>query len=183
MVVYSRNMVYSAMFLILTFFNAAALFILVQAEFLAMLLIVVYVGAIAVLFLFVIMMMNVDEKIIKKTFNKHAPILITISIILFLEILLVIKLSNTPFKTIGNYTTNKEISNTAAIGKILYTDFILPFQICGGILFVAMIGAILLTLRDDNKMVRKQNIASQTSRSKENSLKIVKVKPNQGINI
>lgn len=172
------------MFLILAFFNAAALFVLVGAEFLAMLLVVVYVGAIAVLFLFVVMMLNVDSTKIKQEFNKYTPILLCFSVILFLEIFLVLKIS-----AAGNYATTsivptpENIHNTKALGNILYTQFFLPFELAGGILFVAMIGAIVLTLSDKNRFIRKQKISDQVFRNKANSLEIIKVKSGEGINL
>lgn len=184
MVLVSRNMVYSVMFLILCFVNAASLFILVGAEFLAMLLIVVYVGAIAVLFLFVVMMLNVDVKFKKEKINKYLPILIMVGAILFVELILALKFSSIKIhETTSLFATNYGISNVKAIGNILYTDFVIPFQLCGAILFVAMIGAIVLTLRDDKRFIRTQIISKQTSRNKENSIEVVKVKSGQGVKV
>jgi len=181
-VVSARNMVHAVMFLVLCFLNAAALFVLVGAEFLAMLLIVVYVGAIAVLFLFVVMMLNVDFKEIKHKINRNLPILILIGIVMLCEIILITKFSEIKFyNTKTLFPIPNDVSNTKAIGNILYTDFILPFQISGAILFVAMIGAIALTLRENNRFVRKQNIFNQTIRNKANSLEIIKVKSGEGI--
>lgn len=180
----AKNTVHGVMFLVLAFINAAALFILLKAEFLAMLLVVVYVGAIAVLFLFVVMMLDVDSKQIKREFNRHTPLLILVSIVIFTEIFLIVKMSN-----IKLYETNKlfpiteNIPNTQAIGNVLYTDFILPFQISGAVLFVAMIGAIVLTLRDETRFIKKQKISDQVFRNKENSLEIVKVKSGKGIDL
>lgn len=183
-VVSTRNMVHAVMFLILAFLNAAALFILLGAEFLAMLLIVVYVGAIAVLFLFVIMMLNVDQKEIRRKINRHLPLLILVAVIFFFEIMLVTKFSSIKsYETKLLFATPTDIQNTNAIGNLLYTDFILPFQLAGAILFVAMIGAIILTLRDETRFIRKQKISDQISRTKANSLKIVKVKFGEGINL
>ncbi len=183
-VVSTRNSVYSVMFLILAFFNAAALFILLGAEFLAMLLVVVYVGAIAVLFLFVVMMLNVDSSMIKEKAWRYAPLLICLALIFFTEIFLILKASNTyPYTKISLFPILPEIQNTKAIGNILYTDFVLPFQLAGCVLFVAMIGAIVLTLKANKRFIRKQNITNQVLRNKANSLEIVKIKPNEGINI
>ncbi len=181
-VVSARNMVHSVMFLVLSFLNAAALFVILGAEFLAMLLIVVYVGAIAVLFLFVVMMLNVDIKNLNAKANKHLPVLLLIGVVMLSEIVLIIKFSSLKFydtKTL--FPTPDNITNSAAIGNILYTDFILPFQISGAILFVAMIGAIVLTLKEDGRFIRKQVILSQNSRNKQNSLRIVQVKSGEGI--
>jgi NADH-quinone oxidoreductase subunit J len=182
-VVSCRNMVIGILFLILAFINASALFVLLGAEFLAMLLIVVYVGAIAVLFLFVVMMLDIDLKITDEI-NRKRPIFILISAVLFFEILTIIKFSSVKFYESKNlFPINQEISNVENIGKILYTDFILPFQISGAILFVAMIGAIVLTLRDELRFIRKQQISQQIARNKQNSIKIVKVQSNSGIDL
>lgn len=183
-VVSARNMVHSVMFLVLCFLNAAALFLLLGAEFLAMLLIVVYVGAIAVLFLFVVMMLNVDFKNIEKKINRHLPVLILVGIVMFFEIIVITKFSTAKFyETKLLFPTPLDIHNTNAIGNILYTDFILPFQLSGAILFVAMIGAIVLTLKEETRYIRKQRICDQVSRTKANSLEVVKVKVGEGINI
>lgn len=173
------------MFLVLAFINASALFVILGAEFLAMLLIVVYVGAIAVLFLFVVMMLNVDVNQIKEKTNRNLPILVLVAIILFSEIFLMIKFSstqNSPVSTL--YPISSDISNIESIGNILYTDFVLQFQLAGAILFVAMIGAIVLTIREEKtRLIKKQVIFTQTSRNKENSIEIIKVKSGEGIKI
>jgi len=171
------------MFLVLAFLNAAALFILLNAEFLAMLLIIVYVGAIAVLFLFVVMMLNIDLQISQEV-NRKRPIFILVGVILFTEIFLLIKFSSVKFyETKTLFQTPIDISNTKAIGNVLYTDFLLPFQLSGAVLFVAMIGAIVLTLRDETRFIRKQKVSDQTARDKANSLEVVKVRVGEGINI
>ena len=183
-VISSRNMVHSAMFLVLAFLNAAALFILLGAEFLAMLLIIVYVGAIAVLFLFVVMMLNVDNAEIKNEVSRKRPLLILVGVVMFCEILLITKFSSIKsYDTKLLFPTSSEIQNTKALGNILYTDFILPFQLSGAVLFVAMIGALVLTMKDETRFIRKQKISDQTERSKANSLKIIKVKSGEGINL
>ncbi len=172
------------MFLVLAFLNAAALFILLGAEFLAMLLIIVYVGAIAVLFLFVVMMLNVDNAEIKNEVSRKRPLLILVGVVMFCEILLITKFSSIKsYDTKLLFPTSSEIQNTKALGNILYTDFILPFQLSGAVLFVAMIGAIVLTMKDETRFIRKQKISDQTERSKANSLKIIKVKSGEGINL
>jgi NADH-quinone oxidoreductase subunit J len=182
-VISCRNMVIAILFLILAFLNASALFVLLGAEFLAMLLIVVYVGAIAVMFLFVVMMLDIDLKITHEI-NRKRPIFILISAILFFEVLTLTRFSTVKFyETKTLYPINLEITNVMSLGKVLYTDFILPFQIAGAILFVAMIGAIILTLKDEVRFIRKQQISQQISRNKANSLEIVKVKINSGINL
>lgn len=180
----AKNTVHGVMFLVLAFINAAALFILLKAEFLAMLLVVVYVGAIAVLFLFVVMMLDVDSTKIKREFNRHIPLLILVSIVIFTEIFLIVKMSGIKFyETTKLFPIAKDIPNTQAIGNVLYTNFLLPFQISGAVLFVAMIGAIVLTLRDETRFIRKQKISDQVFRNKENSLEIVKVKSGKGIDL
>ena len=168
MVVSSRNPVYSVLYLILAFFNAAALFLIAGAEFLAMILVIVYVGAVAVLFLFVVMMLDVDFVQLREGFQRYAPIGAIIGGILFLELIFVLgawsfaadagdmRLAPTP----------AGVSNTEAIGRILYTDYVYLFQISGLILLVAMIGAIVLTLRD-KPTARRQSVATQIARSAE----------------
>jgi NADH-quinone oxidoreductase subunit J len=182
-VVSTRNMVHAVMFLVLAFLNAAALFVLLGAEFLAMLLIIVYVGAIAVLFLFVVMMLDIDVAI-KEEVSRKRPILILVGIVMFCEILLITKFSGIKsYETTSLFKTPQDITNTQAIGNILYTDFILPFQLAGGVLFVAMIGAIVLTLKEEKRFIRKQDICTQVNRNKANSIEIVKVKIGDGIEI
>jgi NADH-quinone oxidoreductase subunit J len=185
LVAISKNTVHGVLFLILCFVNASGLFILLGAEFLAMLLIIVYVGAIAVLFLFVVMMLNIDEipKIAKKI---NLPFAAIISLILIVEIFLIIRSSYLTSKDLPKailYKTNNSITNTESIGNILYTDFIFPFQLSGAILFVAMIGAIALTLRDNERFIRKQNISDQVNRSTKDSVEVVQVESNKGIDV
>ena len=182
-VVSTRNMVIAVIFLILAFFNVAGLFILLGAEYIAVLLIVVYVGAIAVLFLFVVMMLDVDAKITEDV-NRKKPLITMLIVILFCEIFLITKFSTINYVEMNpQFPTPKDIHNTKAIGKILYTDFILPFQIAGAILFVAMIGAIVLTMKTEERYIRKQDISKQVSRNKKDTLVIAKVKAGEGINL
>jgi NADH-quinone oxidoreductase subunit J len=181
MVVSARNTIYSVLFLILAFLNAAALFVLLGAEFLAMLLIVVYVGAIAVLFLFVVMMLDIDKAELRHKINKNLPFLFIISGVMFLEIFTIIQISSLPVRISPSSPTPDDISNVKALGNILYTDFVYPFELCGAILFVAMIGAIVLTLKEQNPILKRQNIANQLLRNKSNSLEIIKVKSGEGI--
>ncbi len=184
-VVSTKNTIYSVMFLILAFFNAAGLFVLLGAEFLAMLLVIVYVGAIAVLFLFVVMMLNIDDKPEKSGFNKYLPITILIAGTLFVEMFIITQGSTILFgsSAIKSLPTPKNISNTKAIGDVLYTTFAYPFQLAGMVLFVAMIGAIVLTLRDQDRFIKKQNIGEQVGREKADSVKLVKVAAGEGIDI
>lgn len=182
-VVSTRNMVHAVMFLILAFFNGAGLFILLGAEYLAMLLIIVYVGAIAVLFLFVVMMLDIDKQV-QLEISRRKPLLLTIAIVLFAEIFMVIQISDSwHLNSNLRFPTPSETHNVKAIGQILYTDFILPFQISGAILFVAMIGAITLTLKEDNRFIKKQKISDQVLRNKANSLAIASPKIGEGINL
>ena len=182
-VVSTRNMVIAVIFLILAFFNVAGLFILLGAEYIAVLLIVVYVGAIAVLFLFVVMMLDVDAKITEDV-NRKKPLITMLIVILFCEIFLITKFSTVNYVEMNpQFPTPKDIHNTKAIGKILYTDFILPFQIAGAILFVAMIGAIVLTMKTEERYIRKQDISKQVSRNKKDTLVIAKVKAGEGIDL
>ena len=177
MVISSRNPVHSVLFLIFAFFNSAALFLMLGAEFIAMMLVVVYVGAVAVLFLFVVMMLDIKISEIKKGFQKYLPFGITIGLILLIELIIVL---NSDFNNIQiNQKSNTLMSNTHLIGSILYTDYILLFQISGLILLVAMIGAIILTLRK-REGVKKQNISNQNIRSHDQVIEVVKVKSNDG---
>jgi NADH-quinone oxidoreductase subunit J len=166
MVVTSRNPVHSVLFLILAFFNAAALFLIAGAEFLAMILVIVYVGAVAVLFLFVVMMLDVDFSAIREGFQRYAPIGAVIGAILFLELIFVFA-SWTFAEDATALRLNPMpagVDNTRAIGRILYTDFVWLFQLSGLILLVAMIGAIVLTLRG-KPVSKRQDISKQVSRA------------------
>ena len=175
----SKNPVYSVLFLILAFINSAILFLFLNAEFLAMLLIVVYVGAVAVLFLFVVMMLNVknEEKNIK--FQKYTPFTLLIVTVVFVEILYIFVSDDVILKNISLSENLSFKNNTIFLGNILYTDYFLLFQISGIILLVAMIGAIVLTLRSRTG-VRKQIINKQISTSKSDVIEIAKVKSGDG---
>ena len=182
-VIFSKNPIHSVIFLILVFCNATGLLLLFKVELIAMMFIIIYVGAIAVLFLFVVMMLNVDEKL-TDTINRKKPLITMLIVILFCEIFLITKFSTINYaEMIPQFPTPKDINNTKAIGKILYTDFILPFQISGAILFVAMIGAIVLTMKNEERYIRKQNISKQVSRNKNDTLVIAKVKAGEGIDL
>jgi NADH-quinone oxidoreductase subunit J len=182
MVIASRNPVHSVLFLILAFVNAAGLFLLLGAEFLAMILIVVYVGAVAVLFLFVVMMLDVDFAELRDGFLQYLPVGALIGIVLLAEILLVVGAW-----TIGGSTPRVAaapipagISNTEAIGLVLYTKYIYYFQAAGLVLLVAMIGAIVLTLRH-KEGVKRQNISDQVARTPATAIEVVKVQPGRGL--
>lgn len=177
MVVSSRNPVHSVLFLILAFFNAAGLFILLNAEFLAMLLVVVYVGAVAVLFLFVVMMLDINYSELREGFQKYR------SLGLFVGAVLLVELFATFFEYSGNVKSLPSpgaVHNTKALGQVIYTDYIYLFQLAGLILLVAMIGAIALTLRKRSG-VRKQVIADQNSRTRAETVKLAKVETGAGV--
>jgi NADH-quinone oxidoreductase subunit J len=171
MVVVSRNPVYSVLFLILAFFNAAGLFVLIGAEFLAMLLVVVYVGAVAVLFLFVVMMLDINFAEMRAGFQKYLPLGLIVGGILVFE--LVAAMYGDAFFNV-NLPVASEIPNTTQLGGVLYTKYAFLFQISGLILLVAMIGAISLTMRK-RVGVRRQSIADQNSRRREDVMEIVKM--------
>ena len=183
-VVAARNPVHSVLFLILTFFSAAGLFVLLGAEFLALLLVVVYVGAVAVLFLFVVMMLDVDFVQLRQGFLQYLPIGGFIGLVVLAELVLVLGTMTVDPNEVAAAAHPAPLagdaSNTAALGQILYTDYIYLFQAAGMILLVAMIGAIVLTLRH-RPGVKKQNIAAQTSRRREDGVELVDVQPGQGV--
>jgi len=184
MVIFARNPVHSVLFLILTFVNVAGLFVLIGAEFLAMILIVVYVGAVAVLFLFVVMMLDIDIAKMREGMLNYLPIGAVIGAVLLAEMALVFGtwvISPEAVKAIVSPIPNPDVvTNTEAIGLVLYTRYIYFFQAAGLILLVAMIGAIVLTLRHKPN-VKRQNIAEQVGRTPADSIEIVDVKPGQGL--
>jgi NADH-quinone oxidoreductase subunit J len=184
MVIASRNPVHSVLFLILAFVNAAGLFVLMGAEFLAMILIVVYVGAVAVLFLFVVMMLDVDFAELGRGVLNYLPIGGLIGAILLAELLVVVGGWAIGPNVTGAITAPippaGEVNNTQAIGLVLYTRYVYFFEAAGIILLVAMIGAIVLTLRHKPK-VRRQNIAEQVARRPATAVELVKVKSGQGL--
>ena len=184
MVVAARNPVHSVLFLILAFFNSAALFVLVGAEFLAMILVIVYVGAVAVLFLFVVMMLDINFVELRQGFIQYLPIGAFVGLILLIELLLVlgswVVVPDTKVFAAAPIPVAADITNTHALGNILYTDFVYLFQGAGMILLVAMIGAIVLTLRS-REGVRRQQIANQVGRKRSEAVELKKVQPGQGI--
>ena len=177
MVVTSRNPVHSVLFLILSFFNAAGLFILLGAEFLAMLLVVVYVGAVAVLFLFVVMMLDINYSELREGFQKYMPLGLGVAALLLAEILLTL-FSQGQLRATAPAASDTH--NTLALGRVIYTDYIYLFQLAGLILLVAMIGAITLTLRK-RPGVRKQVINTQNNRKRDESVEVVQVKSGAGM--
>ena len=184
MVISARNPVHSVLFLIAAFFNAAGLFVLMGAEFLAMILVIVYVGAVAVLFLFVVMMLDINFVEMRQGFLQYLPIGGLIGVILLIELLFIFaswtvapdaaNVAAAPMSTLG------EVSNTRALGLLLYTKYIYFFQASGLVLLVAMIGAIVLTLRK-RKGVRRQKVPDQLRRSRAESVEIKKVETGKGI--
>jgi NADH-quinone oxidoreductase subunit J len=188
MVISSKNPVHSVLFLILSFVNAAGLFILLGAEFLAMILVVVYVGAVAVLFLFVVMMLNVSQQknqwFTSSKSSSHIPVGLLISLIIFFELIIVVggwkykpDLLNSSTIIISETTTN-----THSLGNVLYTDYIHLFQLSGMILLVAMIGAIVLTFRERSGL-KRQSYFKQISREREDGVEVVDVENNKGVKI
>ena len=188
MVTVSKNTVHSVFFLILDFISISCLFIMIGAEFLGMIMLIVYVGAVAVLFLFVVMMLNVAQQknqwFVSKDSSRHIPIGLLISVIIFFELIIVIggwkykpDLFNSPKSSLEN-----EVSNTHSLGQVLYTDYIHVFQISGMILLIAMIGAIVLTFRQ-REGVKKQSYLKQISRERTEGVEVLKVASNKGVKI
>lgn len=175
MVITARNPVHAVLFLILAFFNAAGLFVLMGAEFLAMLLVVVYVGAVAVLFLFVVMMLDIDYANMREGFQRHLPLGLIVGGILLVELLVIFA---GPGTTIGVADVDLTRSNTQQLGDVIYTDYLFLFQLAGIILLVAMIGAITLTMRH-REGVKRQSIALQNARTREETVALVSVENNQ----
>jgi len=182
MVIVSRNPVHAVLFLILAFVNASGLFMLLGAEFLAMILVVVYVGAVAVLFLFVIMMLDVDFNQLREGFIEYLPVGILIGAVFLAELLLVAGgwIINPSISKAITSPTPTDISNTAALGLVLYTRYIHYFQLAGMVLLVAMIGAIVLTLQHKAK-VKRQDINVQNARTRDMAMSVRKVAVGQGL--
>ncbi|HMR31828.1 MAG TPA: NADH-quinone oxidoreductase subunit J [Geminicoccaceae bacterium] len=182
MVISARNPVHSVLFLILTFFNAAGLFVLIGAEFLGMVLVVVYVGAVAVLFMFVVMMLDINFVRLREGFMQYLPVGALVGIILLVELVLV-----TGAWVFGGDVAPAQpipppdqLTNTEALGRLLYTEYFYLFQAAGVILLIAIIGAITLTLRERPGVLR-QDIGRQVARSREATVELVKVRPGSGI--
>jgi NADH-quinone oxidoreductase subunit J len=179
-VVFARNPVHSVLFLITAFLSAAGLFVMMGAEFLAMLLIVVYVGAVAVLFLFVVMMLDVDFTQLREGFARYLPIGGVVAGVLTLEMVMVAVTVATNGAAAGQTTPDAsggtDVTNAEAIGRVLYTDYVYFFQAAGIVLLVAMIGAIVLTLRH-KPGVKRQNISAQNARTPATGMTIVDIKP------
>lgn len=183
-VITAKNPVHSVFFLILAFFNAAGLFVLLGAEYIAMTLVIVYVGAVAVLFLFVVMMLNINFEKLRAGFTSHLPVGVGVAVVLFAELASLLYgsiLSPAPFAVASSPIPDAtQIDNAKAIGRVLYTDYLIAFQLAGVILLVAMIGAIVLTHRQ-RLGVKRQNIAKQLARTRDEAVVMVNVKPGEGI--
>ena len=183
-VISSKNPVHSVFFLILAFFSSAGLFVLLGAEYIAMTLVIVYVGAVAVLFLFVVMMLDIDIVAMRQGFLRYLPVGIAVAIVVFSELFLAFYVSLDKPSPVAPamqiIPDSAELSNTKAIGKVLYTYYLYPFQMAGIILLIAMIGAIVLTHRTRGG-VRKQVIAKQLARKRSDSVSVLQVKTGDGI--
>ncbi len=179
LVIAARNPVHSVLWLILTFFSAAGLLVLIGAEFLAMLLVVVYVGAVAVLFLFVVMMLDVDFAELKQGTLRYWPFALLVGVIFLAELALASIVGLEPNPAAFDASPGAP-TNTEAIGQVLYTDYLLLFQLSGIVLLIAMLGAIVLTLRQ-RPNVRRQNVAKQTSRRRADAVELKDPTPGQGI--
>jgi len=188
MVTISKNTVHSVFFLILDFISISCLFIMIGAEFLGMIMLIVYVGAVAVLFLFVVMMLNVAQQknqwFISSSSSKHIPMGLLISIIIFFELMIVI--GGWKYKpdliTMKNLSIDQKLTNTHQIGNILYTDYIHMFQLSGMILLVAMVGAIILTFRKRTGL-KRQSYLKQISRESKDAVELVDIKSGKGVTI
>lgn len=184
MVIAARNPVHSVLFLILAFFNSAGLFVLMGAEFLAMILVVVYVGAVAVLFLFVVMMLDIDFTELRQGMLQYLPVGGVIGLILLIELVFVLgswALSPEAVATIADKApAASELTNTEALGQILYTKYVYLFQAAGIVLLIAMVGAIVLTLHH-KEGVKRQSIPSQVARTPATAIEVRKVKSGEGL--
>lgn len=179
-VVLARNAVHSVLFLILAFFNASVLFLLTGAEFLAMMLLVVYVGAVLVLFLFIVMMLNIDFSVLRARFSAYTPIAIIIALIMLVELIFSLTTYNFYKNDVNGLPLVSNVSNVESIGKILYTDYVFYFELSGLLLLIAMVASIVLTLHHRSN-VKRQSISEQVSRTKETSIEIKKVIYGKGI--
>lgn len=183
LVITARNPVHSVLFLILAFFNSAGLFILLGAEFVGMIMVIVYVGAVAVLFLFVVMMLDISFADLRKGAMQYVPVGLLIGAVLLSELVIIYggwQFGETQAANLATPLAGFEGTNTQALGRVLYTDYFLVFEVAGLILFVAMVGAIVLTLRT-RPGVRRQDISKQHSRKPEDVLDVQKVTPGTGV--
>ena len=181
LVIAARNPVHSVLFLILCFFNAAGLFVLMGAEFIAFILVIVYVGAVAVLFLFVVMMLYINFRALRQGFRRYLPVGTAVGLILLAELVLAATGWSTDAKALVAGAAS-DVDNTRAIGRLLYTDYFYPFQVSGLILLVAMVGAIVLTLRE-RKDARRQSVKGQLDRQPSDAIEIRKISSGQGVDL
>jgi NADH-quinone oxidoreductase subunit J len=179
MVINVRNPVHAVLFLILAFFNAAGLFVLLGAEFLAMILVIVYVGAVAVLFLFVVMMLDVDFAELRSGFTKYLPIALAVGVVLLTELIFVMGGFSIAPGAIQPLPPD-HVTNAQAIGRVLYTKYVYFFELSGGVLLIAMIGAIVLTLRNRD-YAKRQDVATQVGRRREDAIEVVRVETGKGL--
>ena len=183
MMVCSKNLVHSAIFLILCFINAACLFVLIGAEFLAFILLIVYAGVVAILFLFVIMMLDTGFKAINKEWKTYLPMGVIVSIVLLAELIMTdLSFNSGDFIAGGAINSTNQPNNTVAIGQVLYTQYFLPFQVCGLVLLTAMIGAIVLTLRE-RKQRKTQSPLEQTNISVSDVIRVTSVVSKNGVQL
>ncbi len=182
MVVVARNPVHSVLFLIMAFFNAAGLFLLLGAEFLAMMMLIVYVGAVAVLFLFVVMMLDVDYAELRAGFIRYLPVGALVGLVLLVELVMVVLAwAFSPKHSLATpMPAMDQVTNTEAIGRVLYTEYMFFFELAGLILLVAMVGAIVLTLRH-KAGVKRQVVAEQIARTPATAIEVKQVKTGKGI--
>ncbi|MCE9507380.1 MAG: NADH-quinone oxidoreductase subunit J [Alphaproteobacteria bacterium] len=184
LVISARNPVHSVLFLILAFFNAAGLFVMLGAEFIAMTLVIVYVGAVAVLFLFVVMMLDINFASLRQGMMKHLPVGGFVGAVLLVELAWLYKSwviqPEAALRALSPTPDPSAVTNTHALGQVLYTQYVYPFQIAGLVLLVAMIGAITLTLRH-RPDTRRQNISKQVARKAKDVLKVIKVETGAGV--
>jgi NADH-quinone oxidoreductase subunit J len=185
MVIAARNPVHAVLFLILCFFNAAGLFLLMGAEFVALILVIVYVGAVAVLFLFVVMMLDINFRELRQGYKRYLPVGATVGLILMAELILAVSswhLDASALAPVSAAAAAVPADNTREIGRLLYTDYVYPFQVLGLILLVAMIGAIVLTLRH-RPDTRRQRSSVQLDRKIADVIEIRKVRSNEGVEL
>ena len=175
-VISSRNQVHSVLFLILTFFSTAALFVLLEAEFLAALLVMVYMGAVAVLFMFVVMMLDMDVAEVRQQAINHLPLGLTVGLLILVELVVVLSHSHA---THGEKAA-EPVANTLAIGRTLYTEFLYPFELASLVLLVALVGAVVLTLRQRRDGIKRQNVGQQLARTRGEAVQYVQRQPGEG---
>jgi len=184
-VISARNPVHAVLFLILAFFTAAGLFVMMGAEFIAMLLVIVYVGAVAVLFLFIVMMLDINFAELRKGMRQHLPVGALVGLVLLAELVWIFSAWKPEGAAVSRAfapaPAADAVTNTHALGQVLYTHYVYPFQLAGLILLVAMIGAIVLTLRPKRGGGKRQNVADQVARSPKDVIRIVKVETGKGV--